>query len=150
MEQVYTFDLHTHLLEKETELAQYEMSGEIGGFSIPTKETFINLVKFMEQFGPLEAEHYDRLRTKTLEKLEKLDSRKTAATQNIIKWLDQRIETGEMTKAEAAVHLFMIILMGHEIGHHKIRRTPKISGAHQRTPASAAVRIYAYVLVVTG
>ena len=108
------------LLETETDLAQYEMAGEIGGFSIPTKETFINLVKFMEQFGPFEAEHYGHLRTKTLEKLEKLDPRKAAATQNIIKWLDQRIETGEMTKAEAAVHLFMIILMGHEIGHHKM------------------------------
>ncbi|MFH1362145.1 MAG: hypothetical protein ABIH69_05785 [bacterium] len=108
------------LLENEAELAQHEMSGEIGGFSIPTKETFINLVKFMEQFGPFEAEHYNHLRTKTLERLEKLDSRKAVATQNIINWLDQRIETGEMTRAEAAVHLFMIILMGHEIGHHKM------------------------------
>ena len=32
------------------------MSGEIGGFSIPTKETFINLDKFMEQFGPFKDE----------------------------------------------------------------------------------------------
>ncbi|MBU0502172.1 MAG: hypothetical protein KJ811_02880 [Candidatus Margulisbacteria bacterium] len=108
------------LLETEADLAQYEMSGEIGGFSIPTKETFINLVKFMEQFGPFEAEHYNHLRTKTLERLEKIDERKATATQNIINWLDQRIETGEMTRAEAAVHLFMIVLMGHEIGHHKM------------------------------
>jgi hypothetical protein len=37
------------LLETEADLAQYEMPGQIGGLSTPTKETFINLVKFMEQ-----------------------------------------------------------------------------------------------------
>src|SRR3989338_1574890 len=44
------------LLGTEADLAKYEMSGEIGGFSIPTKETFINLDKFMEQFGPFKDE----------------------------------------------------------------------------------------------
>ncbi|MBI5398991.1 hypothetical protein HZB07_00040 [Candidatus Saganbacteria bacterium] len=108
------------IMEDETELAKYEMSGEIGWFSIPTKETFINLNKFREQFGPFTAAEYDALKGKIFERCAKTEPRKTQAVRNMVEQLDQKITSRAITKEEAISRLYMLMLMGHEIGHHKV------------------------------
>ncbi|MEK6558010.1 MAG: hypothetical protein AABZ14_06895 [Candidatus Margulisiibacteriota bacterium] len=88
--------------------AHPEMADQIGGISIPTKETFLNIQKFNESFGPFTNDDFEAIKTWAAH-------HKHSVISDII----TQAEAGQISIENAASKVYMMMLMAHEMGHHK-------------------------------
>ncbi|HAR64453.1 MAG: hypothetical protein DKM50_00805 [Candidatus Margulisiibacteriota bacterium] len=109
------------VLRTEQDLKKYpEMQDEIGGISIPTKDTYINVQKFQKAFGPFTQDDWNEIKKWIENEIDtNRDPKKTTVTRNLLGGIAEQVNSGTISIEKAGFQVYMIMLMGHEIGHHK-------------------------------
>ena len=102
------------ILRTEAEIQSYpDMVNKIAEISIPTKETFLNILKFNDFFGSFSRDELEAIKTWSNIQIDK-DS-----TRALFKDFIERVETSKLSIQKAVSSMYMIMLMAHEMGHHK-------------------------------
>lgn len=102
------------LLRRPADVDRYpSMKDLVAGISIPTKETFINLPRFFKSFGPFTSQDWQALLAWSAQVQDPL-------LKPLLEERIARVHAGELTRQQALEQVFLLMIMGHEVGHHKV------------------------------
>ncbi len=109
------------ILRTEMEiLAEPDMAELIGGICIATKETFLNIPKFMAAFGPFTCEDLNSIKKWiTVEMVQGRNSKKIHVAKMVMSEIIQQTQLHGISDDQAVFSIYLILLIAHEMAHHK-------------------------------
>ncbi|MFA5929094.1 MAG: hypothetical protein WC838_07340, partial [Candidatus Margulisiibacteriota bacterium] len=108
------------LIPDQAALEKYpEMADVIGGISISTKETYINLLRYLDSFGPFCDNDWLELTQWFSSARLDVNDDKVQVTLRFFDEIAGQVNSGRISKDQGAFLVYMSLLLAHEMGHHK-------------------------------